>query len=653
MFLQYYGLREQPFGVTPDPRFLYMGAAHQEAYSSLLYGIETGRGFMALIAPPGLGKTTVLFRLLESLREFARTMFLFQTNISSEQVIRNLIADLGTEPCSYDLGDLQRQFGDLLFRETESGKRVVVAIDEAQNLDDPVLEMIRMLSNYESRQAKLLQIVMAGQPQLASRLASPKLEQLRQRLAIVTRCLPFDAEDIPKYIHHRLVVAGYKGGSIFTPDALQLVVTHSKGIPRSINNLCFQALSLGCANNQKIIEAETVQQVIADLSLESLGTSPSEPPEKKGSPADGTGSVTKGPSGRNISPNPSPSRFMPEVQEVGASETAADDSSEYAWAKNQNTADDQEIPAAHEIPPPAGQPRRTLLFVLFGLLAFLVGVWAGPWIKVGFRPLKWRAGERRTSHQDRPMAPPAPAAMNRPDVGTGSQNSGPATLPKPDIQTDPNMVPAPATAPAAGGAPSSATATNEAHSPPPPRGTSDVDGGAPREADETLAGTGHLSVLSDISGARVSIDGRSDAGWKTPHVFSLKPGTYAVSVSRADGAAWTTTVQVEAGKNRWITAELADRDPALLTVDTVPPGMQVVIDGKAYGPSRVDAVLAAGPHEIQVLLGPGLPPFTEKFRLTPGEALTKRFTVRRRTASPNPAKESRTPVRTTGPSGSS
>ena len=188
MFLEFYGLNEQPFGVTPDPRFLYMGPAQQEAFSSLVYGIETGRGFMALIASPGLGKTTILLRLMEHLRESARTAFLFQLTRIHEEFLRSLLADLDIEPVGHDLGDLQRQLGDVLIQEAKSGRRIVVAIDEAQNLDFEILEMVRMLSNFETPQAKLLQIVLAGQPQLADKLASPHLEQLRQRVSIITRC---------------------------------------------------------------------------------------------------------------------------------------------------------------------------------------------------------------------------------------------------------------------------------------------------------------------------------------------------------------------------------------------------------------------------------------------------------------------------------
>lgn len=638
MFLQYYGLREQPFGVTPDPRFLYMGAAHQEAYSSLLYGIRTGRGFMALIAPPGLGKTTVLFRLLESLQELARTMFLFQTNINSAQVIRNLIADLGVEPCNYDLGDLQRQFGDVLFRETRLGKRVVLAIDEAQNLDDSVLEMIRMLSNYESREAKLLQIVMAGQPQLADKLASPHLEQLHQRLAIVTRCLPFEEEEVPKYIHHRLRVAGYTGGQLFTPDALQLIVSESKGIPRTINNLCFQSLSLGCASRQKRIELATVQKVLADLDLESLGTVPSKAPEEK--PQGNRESISVVVTGQNKPPEDAVQPSLGPLAETARE--VAGLSAHYAWAKHEATIGESEIPTLSDITSSTRQSRRALLTVLVGLVAFLAGLWASPRIKLDRIATEWRSHGSIT----KPIAGLGRALRVPTPANPGKQAA------QPDPPTTPAPLPEPSFAPPAVGAPSPALSPSSGATP--PKGTfgvnaaprlkaSNVEPGLPVESGETLAGTGRVGVLANFSG-RISIDGRSDPSWKTPHVFSLKPGIYLISVSSPGGVAWKKAVRVDAGENQWVVAKFADNDPALLTVDSEPPGLQVVVDGKAYGPSRVDVVLPPGPHELRVLLGHGVAPFVEKFQLKPGEAVTKRIIVRRRPASQeNSSQQNRTP----------
>src|SRR5207302_8759606 len=157
MFLKFFGLRKPPFGVTPDPSFLYLGPAHREALASLSYGIKTGRGFLALIAKPGMGKTTLLFHLLERLRSSARTVFLFQTQCSSRELFRYLLTDLGLDTSDEDLPRMQIQLNEVLLRETHAGKRVVLIIDEAQNLEDSVLETVRLLSDFETPRAKLLQ----------------------------------------------------------------------------------------------------------------------------------------------------------------------------------------------------------------------------------------------------------------------------------------------------------------------------------------------------------------------------------------------------------------------------------------------------------------------------------------------------------------
>jgi general secretion pathway protein A len=158
MFLEYYGLREQPFGVTPDPRFLYFGATHREALASLFYGIESGCGFLALIAPPGMGKTTLLFHLLEKLRSSAQTVFLFQTQCGSREMFRHLLNDLGIDSLEQDLAAMHESLNSVLLSNARKGRRVVLVIDEAQNLKDSVLETVRLLSDFETPQAKLLQI---------------------------------------------------------------------------------------------------------------------------------------------------------------------------------------------------------------------------------------------------------------------------------------------------------------------------------------------------------------------------------------------------------------------------------------------------------------------------------------------------------------
>jgi general secretion pathway protein A len=270
MFLDFYKLKEQPFGVTPDPHFLYLSESHREALASLFYGVETGRGLMALVAPPGMGKTTLLFRLLEHLKRSARTAFLFQTQCDSLGLMRYLMGDLGIDTRGQDFVRMHEQLNELLIREANSGKRFVLVIDEAQNLDDAVLETARLLSDFETPSKKLLQIIFAGQPQLAEKLQRPELAQLRQRISILGRIEPFDTSEVIHYINHRLRVAGHSSDSLFAPEALERIAASSRGIPRGINMLCFSALSLGCALGRMQIDADLIRAAEVDLDLSSL-----------------------------------------------------------------------------------------------------------------------------------------------------------------------------------------------------------------------------------------------------------------------------------------------------------------------------------------------------------------------------------------------
>ena len=276
--LSFYGLREQPFGVTPDPAYFYLSPAHRQALSSISRGIENDRGFMALIAEPGMGKTTLLNKLLEELRDSTRTVFLFQTQCDSRGFFRYLLSELGVESLvGMDLVAMHHKLNEILFQEMLEGRRFVLVVDEAQNLHDSVLETIRLLSDFETPHAKLLEIILAGQPQLAAKLARPNLSQLRQRIAVLAKLEPLSAVETARYIEHRLRVAGYTGGLLFAPDALELIAERSQGIPRNINNMCFSALMLGYSRGCKIIGADIVQEVVAQSELESLVQRPAQP----------------------------------------------------------------------------------------------------------------------------------------------------------------------------------------------------------------------------------------------------------------------------------------------------------------------------------------------------------------------------------------
>lgn len=266
--LRHFGLKEQPFGVTPDPRFLYATSTHREALASILYGLESGLGFVSLIAQPGMGKTTLLFEALRRVADSTRSVFLFQTISNPRELVHSLLMDLGEKDITGNLVEMQSRLNEVLVNHQATGKRLVVVIDEAQNLNTVVLESVRMLSNFETAGHKLLQIVLAGQPQLAEKLVSPELLQLRQRISIFAHLDPLQSAEATAYIQHRLRIAGCDlPEALFTKAALTSVFRASEGIPRNINNICFNALSLGYALQKRSIDADVIEEVLRDLDV--------------------------------------------------------------------------------------------------------------------------------------------------------------------------------------------------------------------------------------------------------------------------------------------------------------------------------------------------------------------------------------------------
>jgi len=699
MFLQFYGLNEQPFGVTPDPRFLYLGPAHQEAFASLVYGIETGRGFMALIAPPGLGKTTMVLRLMEKLRDSALTAFLFQTHTDSKEFLKNLLLDLDVEPTGQDLSDLQAQLQKLLIKGSGAGKRLVVVIDEAQNLDDSVLEMIRMLSNFETPEAKLLQTVLVGQPALADRLARPDLAQLRQRISIITHFPLLRGDEVEKYIEHRLRVAGYKGGRLFVPAALALIARYSRGVPRVINNLCFHALSLGYAKDQKKIDVTTLREVIADLNLESLGDGrKGAPPVKQAAAVEG---AFKG-VGESFGGGPRPAG--PGVH-IGSHSTETDndlldrvDFSSYMpdWTGGADR-NPRYSPRQGRVATGRKSNNRMGVLAVLTVAAVAVCAWRAPWLGPSLDFLEQEVfGEPDTTpiQQTLPTTNrPANAELTRDgqvaaaphrdtpwgadaaDVKSSAQKAGGGSSPKtlvaspvgsPDMQGSVaslgNSVDAqgsvanPANSVDAQGSVTNPTRSRGAqlrtpwHATMAKKAVAIVPSGAAERGRRTfLSGKdasvddmgargvrGKLIVQSSVRGARITINDSHNPKWVTPHMFSLVAGTYIVSVSMGGYATWSQRVHVDEGRDKWLVAQLSSDETGILTVETEPPGMQVYIDGRSYGLSRVVTVLQAGWHTCEVIPPAGLKPLVGRFHLDPGEALTKRIQVTTSNASSGP-----------------
>jgi len=274
MLLDFYGLLEQPFGMTPDPTYLYASRTHSEALASLTLGIADNRGFFALIAEPGMGKTTLLYQLVDELRDSTRTALVSQTQCTSREFIEYILQDLGVDVKGMGLVAMHGKLNEILFEELLAGRRFVLIVDEAQNLDDSVLETVRMLSNFETHNAKLLQIILAGQPRLAAKLAQPQLSQLRQRIAVLGRLEPFTVEETGHYIEHRLKVAGYFGEPIFDPASVSLIAKQSKGIPRNINNLCYNSMLLSYGRQHLTVTADIVREAVARLDMGPLVSKP-------------------------------------------------------------------------------------------------------------------------------------------------------------------------------------------------------------------------------------------------------------------------------------------------------------------------------------------------------------------------------------------
>jgi type II secretory pathway predicted ATPase ExeA/outer membrane protein OmpA-like peptidoglycan-associated protein len=267
LLLRHFGLRENPFGVTPDPRFLFMTRTHREALASLVNGIECGFGFQVLVAQPGMGKTTLLFDFLERFHS-SRTAFLFQQQDNSGEFLQSLLTELKSESEETSKAKLYGQLNHLLSEAAQTRERVIVVVDEAQNLGDPLLETLRQLSNFETARAKLLQIVLAGQPQLAKKLARPEQEQLRQRVSTIARLSPLSLDETRTYLNHRLAVAGYRGPGVFTPAAVQSVWSSARGIPRNTNTLCFNSMLLAYAQSAKRVNELAVEEAAHDLDLD-------------------------------------------------------------------------------------------------------------------------------------------------------------------------------------------------------------------------------------------------------------------------------------------------------------------------------------------------------------------------------------------------
>ena len=266
MYLEFFQLKEFPFNVTPDPRFLFFSERHREAFDSLLYGVEHRKGFIVLTGEVGCGKTTVCRSVLNSLPGTVHSALIFNPSITAAQLVRAILLDLGIEPKGQDKLAQIAQLNRFLLRCLEKGENVTVIIDESQNLDPQLMEQVRMLSNLETDQHKLMQIILAGQPELKARLQQPELRQLRQRVMVHCDLAPLSAVETTLYIQHRLRIAGApEPETVFRSDAVQQVYEGSGGIPRQINTICDRALLSAYVRNERVVTARDVEQARSEL----------------------------------------------------------------------------------------------------------------------------------------------------------------------------------------------------------------------------------------------------------------------------------------------------------------------------------------------------------------------------------------------------
>ena len=265
MYLPFFNLREPPFNLTPDPRFLFPSSQHEEALSHLLYGIHERKGFIEITGEVGTGKTVLCRALLEQLDDSVSTALIFNSYLTRTELLASISRDFGLASESAVGAALIDRLNTYLLSEFSAGRNAVVVIDEAQNLEPIVLEQLRMLSNLETTRGKLLQIILVGQPELRAKLSLPGMRQLEQRIAVRFHINQLNRDETARYVLHRLRVAGADTGITFTPQALKLIYRYSTGLPRRINLLCDRALMNAFVHETHCVNGSLVRQSARDL----------------------------------------------------------------------------------------------------------------------------------------------------------------------------------------------------------------------------------------------------------------------------------------------------------------------------------------------------------------------------------------------------
>jgi general secretion pathway protein A len=265
LYLRYYRLGAKPFNLTPDPRFLFLTPSHREALAQLVYGVQERKGFILLTGEVGTGKTTLLRTLLTRVDEKTEVALVINATLQFDELLEYILADFGIGGVGGGRAQRLMALNKFLIDYRRGGMNAVLILDEAQNFDVRTLEQIRLLSNFETHSEKLLQIVLAGQPELRAKLQQPELRQLRQRIGLRCAIQPLDAEQVEQYIVSHLRVARATDLQLFSRAAIRRITAYSRGIPRVVNMVCDQSLLVGYANQVRRIDAEIVKRAIAYL----------------------------------------------------------------------------------------------------------------------------------------------------------------------------------------------------------------------------------------------------------------------------------------------------------------------------------------------------------------------------------------------------
>jgi general secretion pathway protein A len=271
MYLAFYGLREPPFGSTPDPRFLFPTEGHREALAQLVYGVRERKGFLALTGEVGTGKTTLLHTLLKRLGNDPSVAFVFNSTLPFEGILEYALEEWGVPAANLTHAQRLVALNSFLIAQRRENRNTVLILDEAQNLEVSTLEQVRLLSNFESASEKLLQIILVGQPELHAKIQRQELRQLKQRIALRYHIAPLSRKEVGEYVRARLFIAGGRDSELFAPRALARIAAYSGGIPRIINTVCDHALVVGYAEQRRRIDLATVKEAIDYLET---GTKP-------------------------------------------------------------------------------------------------------------------------------------------------------------------------------------------------------------------------------------------------------------------------------------------------------------------------------------------------------------------------------------------